>query len=115
VLTDIFEPGCGYRKPENFPVSLSPDMLDTLRCFNLEAKTTRPVWLTFDIPYDAVAGIYSATLYIHARRQKTQKLNISLEVLPQTLPEQKDWKFYLDLWQHPLAVARIGKVKPWSE
>jgi len=115
VLTDVFEPGCGYRKPENFPASLSPDMLDTLGCFHLEAKTARPVWLTFDIPADAQPGVYSGTLTIFTRKQKPQKLNISLEVLPQTLPDTKDWKFHLDLWQHPSAVARVHHVKPWSE
>ena len=115
VLTDIFEPGCGYRRPENFPVSLSPDMLDTLKCFNIEAKTTRPVWLTFDIPADAKAGVYSGTLNIYALNRKMQKLNISLEVLPQTLPDAKEWEFHLDLWQHPSAIARVNNVKPWSE
>jgi hypothetical protein len=115
VLTDIFEPGCGYRKPEDFPVSLSPDMLDTLKYFNLEANTVCPVWLSFDIPSDAKPGVYSGTLTIQAHKQKTQTLNITLEVLPQTLPAPKDWKFHLDLWQHSAAVARINKVKPWSE
>jgi len=115
VLTDIFTPGCGHRKPENFPVSLSPDMLDTLKCFDIEAKTVRPVWLTFDIPSDAQPGVYTGTLNIFARKQKTQKMKIHLEVLPQTLPAAKDWKFHLDLWQHPSAVARINDVKPWSE
>ena len=115
VLTDIFAPGCGYRKPENFPVSLSPDMLDTISCFNLEANTTRPVWLTFDIPSDAQPGVYTGTLNIYARNQKTQKLLITLEVLPQTLPKPQDWKFHLDLWQNPSAVARFYQVKPWSE
>ncbi len=115
VLTDIFEPGCGYRKPEDFPVSLAADMLDTLSCFNLEAKTTRPVWLTFDIPADAKPGVYTSTLTIYARKQKMQKLDINLEVLPQTLPEAKDWHFHLDMWQHPSAVARINNVKLWSE
>ena len=115
VLTDVFEPGCGRRNPADFPVSLSPDMLDTLKCFNLEANTTRPVWLTFDIPADARPGVYTGTLDIYARKQKTQKLNISIEVLPQTLPQAKDWVFHLDLWQHPTAVARVNNVKPWSE
>jgi len=115
VLTDIFEPGCGRRKPENFPASLSPDMLDTLSCFNLEANTTRPVWLTFDIPSDAQPGVYTGTLNIYARKQKMQKLDIHLEVLPQTLPAANQWQFHLDLWQNPSAVARVHQVKPWSE
>ena len=115
VLTDIFGRGCGYRKPENFPASLSPDMLDSLKCFNFEANTARPVWLTFDIPSDAKPGVYTGTLKVYARHMKTQKLNIKLEVLPQTLPEPKDWKFHLDFWQHPSAVARLHGVEHWSE
>ena len=115
VLTDIFGRGCGHRKPENFPSSLSPDMLDTLKCFAIEEKTTRPMWLTFDIPSDANPGIYEGALNIYAGNKKVQKLNINIEVLPQTLPEVKDWKFHLDLWQHPSAVARVNNVKPWSE
>ena len=115
VLTDIFDPGCGHRRPENFPVSLSPDMLDTVQCFNLSAQTARPVWLTFDIPSDAQAGIYTGTLNIYARKHRTQKLDVTIEVLPQTLPQPKDWLFHLDLWQHPSAIARVNNVKPWSE
>ncbi|MDR2039414.1 MAG: DUF4091 domain-containing protein [Bacteroidales bacterium] len=115
VLTDIFEPGCGHRKPKDFPSSLSPDMLDSISCFQMEAQTTRPVWLSFDIPENAQPGIYAGTLKIYARNQKTHLLNINLEVLPQTLPAPKEWEFYLDLWQHPSAVARVHGVKPWSE
>jgi hypothetical protein len=90
-------------------------MLDTLSCFSLEAKTARPLWLSFDIPADAVPGTYSGTLTIRAGKRKSQKLNVSFEILPQTLPEPKDWFFHLDLWQHPSAVARANNVKHWSE
>lgn len=43
VMTDEFAEGCGHRKPENYASSLAPDMLDNLECFNIEAKTVRPV------------------------------------------------------------------------
>ena len=115
VLTDSYEPVYGTRIPEDLPSSLSPDMLDTLSCFNLEAGSARPVWLTFDIPANAQPGVYTGTLNVYAHKQKTQKINICLEVLPQTLPDVKDWEFHLDLWQHPSAVARVNNVKSWSE
>lgn len=113
VITDIFGPGCAYR--EDLPPSLTPDALDNVDCFDMEGKTTRPVWLTFDIPADATPGEYKGTLKVYARNQKTKDLKISIEVLPQTLPEPKDWVFHLDLWQHPAAIARINEIKPWSE
>ncbi|MDR1518007.1 MAG: DUF4091 domain-containing protein [Dysgonamonadaceae bacterium] len=97
------------------PPTLTPDVLDTLTSFNIESRTTRPMWLSFDIPQDAEAGVYLGTLTVYARKQKAQKLKITLEVQPQTLPEASQWAFHLDLWQHPASVARINNVKPWSE
>ena len=115
VLTDIFGPGCGHRKPEDFPVSLSADALDNVSCFDIEAETTRPVWLSFNIPTDASPGTYTGTLTLYAKGQSAKELLLSIEVLPQTLPAPSEWAFHLDMWQHPSAVARIHGVKPWSE
>ena len=115
VLTDVFQNGCGYRKPEDFPSSLSADGLDNIACFSISENTARPVWISLNIPRDAKPGIYAGKVNIYARNKKTNTLDISIEVLPQTLPEVKDWKFHLDLWQHPTAVARTGNVELWSE
>ena len=115
VLTDIFAPGCGHRKPEDFPVSLAADALDNVSCFDLTANTTLPVWLSFDIPSDALPGRYTGTLNLYARNQSTRQLEVSIEVLPQTLPAPNEWTFHLDMWQHPSAVARVHGVKVWSE
>ena len=35
-------------------------------------------------------------------------------VVDRLLPPAKDWKYYLDLWQHPWAVARVNGVRPFS-
>ena len=37
-----------------------------------------------------------------------------VNVLDRTLPPASEWKYYLDLWQHPWAVARVKGVKPFS-
>lgn len=97
VMTDEFGPGCGHRQPADFPASLAPDMLDNLECFNLEAKTVRPVWLTFDIPSDAAAGSYKGKLTIRARGQSPRDFKIELEVVDQLLPEPSEWSYHLDL------------------
>src|SRR5690606_34961212 len=112
VLTDIFAPGCGHRKPEDFPVSLSADALDNVDCFDMAAETTRPVWLTFNIPADAHPGTYTVSLNLCAKGQSTRELNRSIEVLPQTLPDPSEWTCHLDMWQHPSAVARVHGVEP---
>lgn len=115
VLTDEFGRGCGYRKPEDFPVSLSADALDNVECLPIKAKTTQPVWLTFDIPSGTTPGVYTGTMTVYAHGEKKKKMKITLDVLPQTLPPVQDWKFHLDVWPHPSAVARVHNVPHWSE
>ncbi|QRX62678.1 DUF4091 domain-containing protein [Dysgonomonadaceae bacterium zrk40] len=115
VMTDEYGPGCGHRKPDDFPASLAPDMLDHLECFDLEAKTVRPLWLTFNIPADAAAGNYRGKAIIHALNQSPQEFEIELEVVDQQLPPPSEWLYHLDLWQHPSAVARVHGLELWSE
>lgn len=115
VMTDEFASGCGHRKPEDFTASLAPDMLDNLACFNLEGKTTRPIWITIDIPSDAQAGKYDGNLTIYSRRHDTQHINISIDVVDRILPDPSEWVYHLDLWQHPSAVARVHNLKVWSD
>lgn len=115
VMTDEFGPGCGYRKPEDFPASLVADMLDNLECFNMEAKTVRPVWLTFTIPSDAVTGNYKGNLKLYAGGRSVENFEIALHVVDRVLPEPSQWLYHLDLWQHPSAVARVHNLEVWSD
>ena len=115
VMTDEFAGGCGYRKPEDFAASLSPDVLDPLECFNIDPQSTRPVWITFKVPADAAPGIYITTMQLYANGKKHSKFKFNLEVLDRTLPPATEWKFHLDLWQNPYAVARVHGVEPWSD
>ncbi len=41
--------------------------------------------------------------------------SIALTVVDRVLPPAKDWKYFLDLWQHPWAVSRYFNVKPFSK
>lgn len=74
---------------------------------------TRPVIYTFDIPADA-SGIIrdSVTAVINGVKHT---LPVEITVVPRTLPPVKDWKFHLDIWQHPDAVARWHDVPFASE
>ena len=115
VLTDEFAGGCGKRNPEDFAVSLSPDALDNVECMNIEAETTRPVWITIDVPSDAVAGAYTANLELFAKGKKKGTFTLNLNVIDKTLPDYTEWAFHLDLWQNPYSVARTEGVEPWSD
>ncbi|WP_392469393.1 glycoside hydrolase domain-containing protein [Sphingobacterium cellulitidis] len=115
VMTDEFAGGCGHRKPEDFASSLSPDMLDDLKSFNLEKKTNRPVWVSVNIPQDAQAGPYQGTVTVSAKGQPAQNLALEVEVINQTLPKSSEWVYHLDQWQHPSAVARVEGLEMWSD
>lgn len=115
VMTDEFGPGCGHRKPGDFPASLAADMLDNLECFTMESKTARPVWLTFSIPSDAVAGDYNGKLKLYAAGSPVEDFEIALNVVDEVLPEPSEWRYHLDLWQHPSAVARVHDMEVWSD
>jgi len=114
VLTDEFADGCSKRNPEDYAVSLSADALDNTPYSDMEGECARPVWITIQVPADAVPGIYASTMQLVARGEKTREFSFQLEVLPQLLPAPSAWKFHLDLWQHPLAIAKMYQVEPWS-
>ena len=114
VLTDEFAGGCGYRKPEDYPVSLSADVLDNVGYMDIDAETARPVWITIDVPSDAAAGKYSANLDLFANGKKRETFTFNLNIADKTLPHYTEWAFHLDLWQNPYAVARAEGVEPWS-
>ena len=91
------------------------DVLDTADRLDLPDHSTRPVWLTVDVPQDAAPGRYRGELHIVASGVALPPLFIFLEVLPAALPPPAQWQFRLDLWQNPFAVARYHHVRPWSD
>ena len=40
---------------------------------------------------------------------------LNVKVVDRVLPPAKDWKYFLDLWQHPWAVSRYFGVEPFSK
>jgi hypothetical protein len=92
---------------------LMPDRFESFDRFELPGKTVRPVWLTIEIPEGTEAGSYTGTIEVATEKQKTP-LNIKVNVQSQVLPKPGDWKFRLDLWQNPWAVAWYYDVEPWS-
>ncbi|MBD0832323.1 DUF4091 domain-containing protein [Aestuariibaculum sediminum] len=115
VITDEFAGGCGYRKPKDFDSLLVADALENVSSYKIKAKETRPLWISIDVPKNAKPGNYKSTLRIATEHQDAKSFTFNLKILPATLPAPTDWKFHLDLWQNPYAVARYHHVEPWSE
>ena len=95
--------------------SLIGDCLDTAGRVDIPANGYRPFWVTVDVPADTKPGTYSGKVTAVACGGRSVEFDVTLDVQNRTLPEPKDWAFFLDLWQHPLAVARYHGLKPWSK
>jgi hypothetical protein len=93
---------------------LMPDRFESFDRFDLPGKTTRPIWLSVQVPAQTEAGVYKGTIEIQSQNDN-QPLSISLRVQNKTLPPPSEWKYLLDLWQNPWAVAWTNHVEPWSE
>ena len=106
--------GCGI--PNDLDSALVADVLDEVRFLPVAAYTTQPVWLSVNIPANIPAGTYKGTIKIkNENKGSVGNLNYSVEVVERTLPAPEDWKFHLNLWQNPDAIARVHHVDKWSE
>ena len=80
------------------------------------------VWLAIDVPPDACPGDYRGTFTVRSATAAPARFAVELKVLPLALPAPAEWRFALDLWQHPTAVLDRyndahpeAAAQPWSE
>ncbi|RFS24537.1 DUF4091 domain-containing protein [Chitinophaga silvatica] len=117
VMTDSLNKnggGCGYRKPGEYDSSLVADGIDIINKRAMVAATTQPVWLSIQVPASTPAGVYKGKVTVTGGKEPIS-LPYEIVVSEHLLPDPKDWQFHLDLWQSPDAIARIHRVKPWSD
>lgn len=91
------------------------DLLGPATRLDMPAGSYRELWLSVDVPREAMPGVYTGELVVRADDCEPLVFPLSFEVLPVTLPAAADKKFHLDLWQHPWAIARWHDVAPWSD
>jgi hypothetical protein len=96
-------------------IQLVADCLVEAEAYNMREKTSRGIWFNIDVPYDAAPGEYKTDINVWANGNRVKTLKLTVLVQNQLLPEPKDWKIHLDLWQNPFAVARYYNVELWSE
>ncbi|MBR4312340.1 MAG: DUF4091 domain-containing protein [Bacteroidaceae bacterium] len=114
---DGYGAGCGYRPDHTrYDSAMVADMIDPhAEALALEAMSTRSVWVSCQVPTDAVPGTYAGSLCIKEGERTVAKLPIYVKVSARTLPAPQDWKFHLDLWQNPFAEARYYNTPLWSD
>ena len=84
------------------------------------ANVPSALWCEINIPEDAEPGEYTLKAKLFAAGYNDDETlvaceEIKLTVYPYVLPEHKDWKFHLDLWQHNSNIARKHDVRIWSD
>jgi hypothetical protein len=82
---------------------------------NVPAYRAQPIWFTLEIPKSAAPGTYQGKLVVHTDQYEEFAINLSVNVLQQTIPSPKEYGFFLDLWFNPHAVAVVNGLEPWSE
>lgn len=113
VMTDKFQGGCDQRLSMKVDSSLVADAIDRIASISVSANTVQPIWLSIKVPDETPSGDYSGIIIVNTSKKDT--LNISVNVVSQTLPPYSEWNFDLDLWQHPAAIARVHNVPLWSD
>ncbi len=95
---------------------LYAEIIDTAKeDIAIPAGTSRPLWVSVQLPRRKKPGTYTGTLTVRAAGGKVAELPVSLTVqATPPLPPPSEWGVHLDIWQHPHAVARWHDVEPWS-
>jgi hypothetical protein len=91
------------------------DIIDTAAYIDIPERTIRPIWLMVDVPSDAAGGAYRGKLAVLANDGKEISFDLNLTVVDRVLPPPSQWKFWLDLWINPWAIARYHHVELWSD
>lgn len=106
---------CGYRPDRSvFDSSMVADILDVKKVISLKAYHTQPVWVNIWTPADVKSGVYRGKIRFKSANAKFPSLDIELNVGKRLLPAPREWRFWLDLWQNPYAVARYYQIPLWS-
>jgi len=84
------------------------------------ASMPSAVWCDVNVPADARPGDYTVTAKLYESGYNDDEIlvaseSFTLKVYSYVVPESKDWKFHLDLWQHNSNIARKHDVRLWSD
>lgn len=96
------------------------DLIMNTGMIYLEKDKPQTVWVEVKIPKTAEKGTYRGKIECFTHRvfqaeAKIHELSFTIQVRDVLLPDVKDFKFHLDLWQHPSNIARKHEVEYWSD
>ncbi len=95
----------------------SSDILYQTTPMDIGWNEVQPVWVEFNIPTDAKAGVYTTALQVTADGIKEpMTFTYAIEVQDAVLPDATSFKdrFSIEFWHHPYASAEYYGVEPFS-
>lgn len=124
-------PRLRIKAPENATMSLvlyhpdedrilCGDALDTAPRCEVKAGETAAVYIEIKTERDTEPGEYIGDfgIFLSSMFEDEKPLDtvtVKYTVHDFVMPEKKDFKFHLDIWQHNCAIARAHGVDPWSD
>lgn len=82
---------------------------------DVPAYAAQPLWFTFHIPKGAKPGTYTGTVKVNADGRTQSTYPLTIEVADASVPDPKDYSFFLDVWAQPETIAKNHGVKLWSD
>lgn len=114
--------GHGYQRPPWFdgildvpPVEVPVHPTSGDRPFERGGAALQPVLVTAHVPRDAAAGEYQAMLTLSADGTEPVAVPIHLSVADWELPDPRDFRTYVGVYQSPTSLALQYDVEEWSE
>jgi hypothetical protein len=115
VIADNSRGVCHKQDNVTYNKIIIPDIVDFQSASSfVKGYTNRPVWISVKIPDNVPSGIYKGKVNASCDGSNAS-VNVTVKVSNNQMPSLADRKFFLELWQYPLAEASFYKVKPWSD
>ncbi|MEV0775434.1 glycoside hydrolase domain-containing protein [Streptomyces sp. NPDC050428] len=91
------------------------DALEERTSVDVPAYAAQPLWFTFHIPKTAEPGTYTGTVKVDADGRTQTSYPLTIEVADASVPDPRDYGFFLDVWAQPETIAKNHGVKLWSD
>lgn len=94
-------------------VGMVGDALYPVDKFDIDKSAA--LYININIPKGIPNGTYLGLAMLEVDGKQTASRSIQVEVADVDLPDVRDWKFYMNIWMNPGAIARYYDVPVWSD
>lgn len=104
--------------PDDAGLPAACDILLEDRFIELTANKPAALWVDVDVDGESASEeieINTYASFMFSDEAEWSKSKVKLDVIDVTLPDGKDFKYYLDLWQHSSNLARKHEVPMFSD